>query len=431
MGWTRGFSVVPVLVATTAVWATPPATLHWEVDEHTRGVLVRDARVPLVGLRVEFPVGTWSRFANEADVATAMAILRYDPDGTLRERSDRLAARLGTGAGPRSSYLEFSCLKEDLPEVLELAHDVLGNERFDHAEVKRWKRRARIDWRASQKDVRFQMRQLIARMLFEPADPRRRPFDGPRRVETDLAALGRIRDRIVRVPGRVVGVWGDVDLEAARAIARELGLPRVDTESTVAAGPDLRPLRPLSDRQDATAEVPRLTQVYFGLGRESLPLTDPDYPASLVADHVLGGHFYSRVSVALRHERGDTYGAGVLSEPEVAPGPWAVASFTRTANAGNAERTLAETVRVFREQGISEEERRNAVSHLLGREVFARQTPSQVLARRLWEIRHGLPEGFLDDLPHAAAGLTLEEIHRFIGDYYDARALRLLAVVPR
>ena len=45
------------------------------------------------------------------------------------------------------------------------------------------------------------------------------------------------------------------------------------------------------------------------MGRESLPREDPDYPAFMVASHVLGGHFYSRLNVALRHEGGETYGA--------------------------------------------------------------------------------------------------------------------------
>lgn len=422
-------AIVMALLAATAA-RTGTSIREWEVDEHTRGVLVQDSRAPLVGVRVEFPVGTWSRWAEQADVFTAMAILRHDPDGTLRERSDRLAARLSSGAGRRQSYVEVACLEDDLPQVLALMREVLLNADFDHGELKRWKRGAGIAWRASRRDVRFRARQLIARTLFEPGDPRRKPYDGPRRVQTDPAALARIRDLVVRVPGRIIGVWGDIDPARAEMIARELGLPEADPDSGVATAPHLRPLRPLAERDDATAGVPRLTQVYFGLGRESLPLNDPDYPASLIADHVLGGHFYSRVSVALRHERGDTYGAGIISDSDIEPGPWAVASFTRTANAASAQETLSETVRVFFREGITEEERADAASYLLGRELFSRQTPAQILARRMSELRLGLPDGFLDELPRRAAALSLEEINLFISDYYDPRGLRLLAVAP-
>jgi predicted Zn-dependent peptidase len=401
----------------------------WNVDDATRGLLIRDDRAPVVALTVQFPAGTWSRWAEQADLSTAMAIQKYDPRGTLRRRADELSVQVQVGASNRVSRLSLWCLKEDLPAVLELVRDVLGNDDFDRKELKRWKRGRRISWRASQKDVQFRARQMAARGLYREGDPRRKGYDGPREMETDPRKLREIRDRIVRLPGRVVAFAGDLEPAEAERAARDL-LPAAETDPPVDLEPALLPLRPRDERGDTTTTIPRLTQVYFGLGRVSVSMENPDYPAFVVANHVLGGHFYSRISVALRHEEGDTYGAFASAEGGVVPGPFVVASFTRTDNAPAAEAKMRETLRVFREDGITEQERAEAIGYLLGKAPFARQTPWNVLFRRLNEEVQGLPVGFFDTLPHRAAELSLDEINGFIRRYYDPSGFTLARVAP-
>ena len=405
------------------------ATHAWAVDEATAGLLIRDDRAPTVALYVQFPAGTWSRWAREADLSTAMQILRYDPDGMLRRRADELSLQLGTGAGPRTSWLHAWFLKQDLAEALELVRDVLNNDDFDRAELKRWQRQRKIAWKGSEKNVRFRARQLVARSLYRPGDPRLEPFERPRPIEPDRELLREIRDRIVRLPGATVAFAGDLKLAEAQEIARGL-LPAAQEQPAVDLGSALLPLRGPEERADATTRVPRLTQVYFGLGRASVSMASPDYPAFVVANHVLGGHFYSRISVALRHERGDTYGAFARSEGDVEPGPFVIGSFTRTDNAAAAEARMRDTLAAFGEDGITEQERADAAGYLLGRAPFSRQAPSDVLFRRMNERRLGLPDGFYDELPARAAELSLEEINAFIREYYVPGAFVMGRVAP-
>lgn len=425
-----------VLLAAAATTASATGTpdgrfaIHtWSVDEHTDAVLVRDHRAPVVYVSLEFPVGTWSAWAREADVRTAMAIQIHDPDAKLRRRADALAARLWAGAFDRHSSMNGWCLAGDFDGLVDLMRDVLANERFDRKELKRWKRQAKLSWRASETDVWFRGRRLAARSLFRPGDPRRRPYERPRRVETDGKELVRIRDAIVRQPGRTIGLAGDLTIEQAEALSATL-LPPADPRSRVDAKPALLPLRPREERSDSETAIRRLTQVYFALGRESCSYSDPSYPAFVLANHVLGGHFYSRIMVALRHEGGDTYGAFARAETGVAPGPFAIGSFTRTANAPYAEEKLRETLRVFHADGITEQERAEAVSHLTGKAPFERQAPHQVLDRRMKARRLGLPAGFFDDLPRRAATWSLHEINAFIAEYYDPDAFVMGRIAP-
>ena len=337
--------------------------------------------------------------------------------------------QLRTGAGSRNCWIYAWFLKADLAEALDLVRDVLANDSFERAELMRRKRQRKISWKASQKDVQFRGRQLVARSLYLRSDPRRARFEGPLRIETDREQLRKIRDRIVRLPGRIIALSGDLEQGEAEEIARGL-LPAAEAEPPIDVESALLPLRPREERADATTRVPRLTQVYFGLGRASVPMDAPDYPAFVVANHVLGGHFRSRISMALRHEEGDTYGAFARSEGDVLPGPFVIGSFTRTDNAAAAETKMREAVRVFHQDGITEQERADAVGYLLGRTPFSRQAPTNVLFRRMSEWRLGLPGGFHDELPRRAAELTLDEINTFVYEYYLPEEFVMGRVAP-
>jgi predicted Zn-dependent peptidase len=107
-----------------------------------------------------------------------------------------------------------------------------------------------------------------------------------------------------------------------------------------------------------------------------------------------------------------------------------IGSFTRTDNAAAAEAKLREAVRTFHAGGITEQERAEAVGYLLGQAPFSRQSPANVLFRRMGERSLGLPQGFHDELPQRAAELTLEAINAFIREYYVPEELVMNRVAP-
>jgi predicted Zn-dependent peptidase len=386
-----------------AAAAPARAATTWEVDAGTLGVLVADARTPTVHLHVEWPVGRWSPWFREHHGAEAFEIQLHDPDGALRRRADRLAADVTLEAGNRAVMLGVSCLTQDLEPALGLVRDMLSNRDFDRGELKLRAPSARIVWEASLKNPDIRIGRAEALALFRAGDPRRIPWEGPEHVSLDVEALGRMRDLVVRLPGRVVAFAGDLTLEQARAAAAGL-LPAASASAPAGLAPDLRPLvEPSARPAESELRLPRLTQVYFAYGRDALPWGEADYPAFLLADHVLAGHFYSRLYVALRHEGGETYGAGSDNAGDVVPGP---------------------------EQGLTAGELADAAGYLRGRQPFTRQSPEQRLGRWLYERRLGLPAGFLDALPERAAGLSLEQVNAFVARWYDPAHFTMIRLLP-
>jgi predicted Zn-dependent peptidase len=402
----------------------------WPLDRSTTLVLVQDHRAPLVQVVVEFPVGSWSPWAREQHAEEAFEIQLYDPDARLRARADELAAELSVRFGSRAATVRAVCLRDDLRDVVQLIGELLRNDRFDGKELRRWKQRAKLDWKSSQKVPEFVLAQATARTLFLPGDPRRMPYEKPRTMTTWPGPLAATRDAVVRLPGRVIGFAGALDEPAARELASSL-LPEALGEAPSRTAVELLPLVPLGERPpEQSLTMSRIGQSFFHYGRASLTYADPAYAAFLIADHVLGGHFHSRMYSALRHEGGETYSAYTTGQGGTERQPYGLETFTRAENAAATEAKLRRVLQRFYDHGITEEERQAAVGFLEGRQPFSRQSPEQILDRYLWERRNGLPAGFHDALIGRATRVPLGEVNAFIRRFYDPALFRMVRVHP-
>jgi len=429
----RSLLATPVAVLFVAAFSTlahaapgPGEPRTWAVDSSTTGVLVEDHRSPLVELRLVLPIGRWSAWPSRSYAVGAAWELQFqDPPGALRARADRLAADVAFSSDAHSFTLAVGCRREDLDSVLVLVRDILANRDFDPREIARRNRTGAMDWKAGQRNPDFMLDLAARRLLWRENDPRAWPLK-PSRTGRDGARLAAARDSLLRFPGRFVGFAGD--LTEAEAVRRAAGLlPPAMRPPAGSFASGLQPVRGPGPRpRDEVVRLPRLTQVYFKHVRHALPLGAPDWPALLVANHVLGGNFYSRLSTALRHEGGYTYNAssGFGVEPDTTM--YEIGTYTRTASADTVERRLREVLAAFRERGITEEERAAAVGFLQGRRAFLRQSPAQVLDRFLWERVRGLAPGTRDAAVDRAAALPLEEINAAIRRFYDPAAFTMI-----
>ncbi|MCB9797386.1 MAG: insulinase family protein [Alphaproteobacteria bacterium] len=406
--------------------ATPVQT--WALDDATTALLVEDHRVPIVELRLQFPAGSWSPWFQEAHVEEAWTLSNYDEAGELRARADALAADVTLWTRDTGSGLTVSCLKRDLPEAIALVKDILANTSYDADELKRAQQGQDIGWEGQIKDPAFRTKQAVARALYAEDDPRRAEFEEPDKVERDAARLAAARDTLVRLPGRAVGFAGDLTREEVEGIAQGL-LPPAD-QAPVNLIAEFPPLNTDALGGEIVEPMKNLTQIYFAYFRDGLTWGDEDYATWLVADHVLGGHFFSRLYVALRHEGGETYGAYTQKFPGNEPAPYALATFTRADNLETTEQKLRDVLVTFHDGGITEEELSDAVGFFQGRQLFDLESPGQALGNALWELRNGLEPGFDQAMVDKAAALDVETVNAFIQRYYDPASFTMLTVQP-
>ena len=406
------------------------AVARWTVDEGTQAALVEDHRAPIVEISIEFPVGTWSPWARAHHAEDAFVHQNDDPGRSLMKRADALAATIELDMHNRHASMELRCLKSDLAATLALAKDVLANTHYDAHELKRAGRESAIRWRGNRTDVSFRMGQAMARRLYSKDDPRRLPYEKNESVSSDVSALVTARDLLIRLPGRVIGFAGDLTEDEARHASEGLlPIPNAAVPSDLAPRLEALAAAPSKPETEDIA-IPKLTQVYLAFVRDSITWTDPRRLAFLVADHVLGGHFYSRLYVALRHDAGDTYGAGTRDRGDIVPGAYSASTFTKSDNAATIETKLRGVIDVFYQHGITEEERAGAIAYLRGNRALDRQSAGQILSRYMTERRLGLAPGFLDDQIERAAQVSLDDVNALIRDYYDPAKFVMLRVVP-
>jgi len=404
----------------------PSAVQLFEIDAHTTGVYIPDHRAPLVDVWVQVPVGQWDEGLIDAGILEAWVDQTNDPEATLRTRADARAMRLAAGNKTGRSILYLGCLAEDLSEAKALLGDIFTNRTYDEAQFKREAKSNEQGWELDQKDPTTVRDRAVFELAFSETDPRqleRTPYDLPVR---DSEALADLRDRMLKTPGRYVAFAGDLTLDQAQEFATGL-LPAADPSLVWTE----TPLEPLLERP-ARHVVPlaNTNQAYLDYFQMGPTNRDPHYPAWLLAQHVLGGHFYSRISVALRHEGGDTYSASSYANVDNSPRPAGIVTFTRADNLEATEQKVKDTLATFHAEGITAEELDEAVRYFRGKALMRTQTPEQLLTSTMYNLGNDKPIDWHVQDPAPMEQLTLDEVNAVIREHFDPADFTMVVVVP-
>jgi len=422
--------IIALLFALLGPALAEPAGMQpeiWSLEDGTQVVLVSDHRVPLVQLSLVIPVGSWSPWMQSNHGSEAWEIQMHDEAGELNRRADALAARISLNVSHHSSELNLTCLKEDLPQALELIDDVLRGQDFMKDELRRWNKERKIDWEGNLKDTGFRLNRAANGLLFEAEDPRNRPWIEAPALSRDVDELVQTRDSILRLPGRMIGLAGDLERSEAEALVQDL-FPTADAAPAELQFSFLPIKTERPDRLDE--EMSNLTQVYLAHTATAPGWDDPLYPAFKLAQHVLGGHFHSRLFVALRHDDGDTYGARSRANIYAETGRVSLTTFTRLDNAEEIEAKLRATLQIFHDEGITAEELEVAVSNFEGGMRFDHQSPGQVMDQVLWELVSGQGAGHEQEVLEACKALSLEEVNAAIKELYAPSGFTMVRVLP-
>ena len=427
--------LLPALASTaaaeTSTETTPntdevPGVHLFEIDAHTTGVYIPDHRTPLVDIWVQVPVGHWDEGTNEAGIFEAWVDQVNDPDAALRSRADANAMELSAGVKTGRSIQYLGCLAEDLPEAKTLLKDIFTNRTYDEKQFEREAKSNEKAWELAQKDPSKVRSRTVFKLAFTDTDPRQLDLAPHTLPVRDSEALATLRDRMLQTPGRYVAFAGDLTLEQARDFAADL-LPPADPSITWTE----TAIEPVQERPARhTVPIANTNQAYLSYFNLSPTNRDPDQPAWMVAQHVLGGHSYSRIAVALRHEDGDTYSASTYSNVDNTPKPAGITTFTRADNLDATEQKVKDTLATFHTGGITAEELDDAVRYFRGKALMRTQTPKQLLGRTMYNLGNDRPLGWHKRDPAPMEQLTVDEVNAVIRAHFDPADFTMVVVVP-
>ncbi|MDT8909354.1 pitrilysin family protein [Amycolatopsis sp. PS_44_ISF1] len=273
-----------------------------------RVLAVRKATVPLVELRV------WIPFAGEDKLHPATAEVLAETLLTGTARRDRveidaelalIGGDLGAGVDPERLYVTGSALSDGLPTLLDVLGDVLTGAAHTDAEVGRERERLIERIAVSRTQPRTIAREALQKQRYGDHPATR---EVPQAADVAVVTPDQVRAlhaASVLPRGSVLVIVGDLDPQTVPAdLERALGGWASDRSAL-----RLPPLPELTGGHVLLVPRPGAVQSQIRLSAQSVPRTDPRYPALQLANLAYGGYFSSRLVENIREDKGYTYGA--------------------------------------------------------------------------------------------------------------------------
>lgn len=278
--------------------------------------------------------------------------------------------------------------------------------------------------------VKLQKQRLQHRLLVEQENPQaqaglafRRLIYGDhwmgRAAYGSLESVAKINSRTLRAHHR--RAW--VSNRATLAVCGDVKGPEVKRLfdrllKGWKSGRDLKLRKPVFPKRGTRVALERADrrQVHIFMGHIGIRRSDPDYPALVVLDHVLGTGpgFTNRIARRLRDEQGLAYTvyASIASSAGVSPGTFTAYIGTAPENVSLAIGGFLEEMRRIQDERVSEDELELVKSYLVGSfpmgyERAARRA-SYLIASRI----HAFPDDYLETLPRAFEAVTPADVQR-------------------
>jgi len=326
--WGRGGPLFLLLL----VFLSVPALVHADspvvkttLPNGLRVLCRREPGTPLVAVDVFVRVGVAQETADTAGMGSfaARTLLASTTSSTPETMSSSIDALGGNvTASWHTDWTQVAALTvpDRLSDTMYLLADVLQNADFDPNAVEQARTQMLTEIDARDADQFSTAYGNLQKALFAGTAYARPDGGTPATIQRltrdDLARYYR---RYYIPQNIVIVVVGNVSPEAATAqIQASLGdFVRVGT-ITAPAG---TPLPPLAQPQPPTRVYQTdLTQQLVLAGVRAVPASDPDYPALLVANALLGSMKSGRLFTQLREKEGLAYDLGSLYTPRLTTG---------------------------------------------------------------------------------------------------------------
>ena len=352
------------------------------------------------------------------DVVQSLTSVLLDKGTQVRDRF--AIAEMLEGRGARLSFysdglrmgISGRALREDLPDVLELAGEVLRQPAFEAEQVDKAKTRALAGVRRAREATDSQAAGSLARRLYGLPHPNYvlTPDEEIARIEAVTPeAIRRFHAKHIGPRDLVLAFVGDLDPDAIPATL----LAAFDGWTAAA-------LTPVFDAS-ASPQAPGTETVAMAERRNldvrmghalDLRRDHDDYLALYTAVFALGGNFSSRLMQTVRDEQGLTYGIqAALSNVTVEhDGHLAVSVTLSQENLDRGIEATREQVEGFVAEGMSAEVLGQTQTTLAGRHVVGLATTGGIAARLLINAERGFEVGYLDRYPDMIHALTPDQV---------------------
>ena len=334
------------------------------------------------------------------------------------------AAHIETNGDDDSTAVSWDSLKGDSDQVFALAMDLLFHPKWsaEKLELAQQQEATGIVRRNDDEDGIAQRE--AAKLVYGKNSPYTRQPELATIGAVTLADLEAWHDRTIK--GKlIVGIYGDFDAAAMEAKVRAVfeGLPPAIAEPPrhdefVGPKPGVYFIQK-SDVNQSNVQI-----VGLGIDRHN-----PDVPAIVVMDEILGGGFGSRLFIKVRTQMALAYAVGGgFDLPYDHPGTFRVEVLTKSGTTVEATKAAEGEIDGLNSRPFTEAELKRAKDDILNSFLFRYDTRDKVLEERERLEFYGYPADYLETYRDAIEKVTLADVSAAAKKYVHPEKLAVLVV---
>ena len=405
--------IAGILFACTQLAHATPEIQHWQNAQGSQVFFVAAPELPMVDIRITFDAGS-ARDGNTPGLALMTNGLLAEGAGKLdadaiAERFEDIGANFSNNAGRDSAALSLRSLSDDqwLKPAVDNFVTVLSEPDFPDIALERERQRALIALRGQKQSPQS----LIANAFYENLYSDHAYAAPALGYEENMTALTRediqkFYQKHYTASNATIAIVGDLDRKEAESLANTLTAKLKKGKKPAA----IKAVTYTSKNRQVHIEHPS-TQTHIMVGMPSHTRRDEDHFALFVGNHILGGGgFGSRITKAIREDRGLAYSAYSYFAPMRAQGPFVVGLQTSNTQTKEALQVLNETVATFIKEGPDDNELAAAKRDIVNGFPLRIASNSSVLDYVSLIGFYGLPLNYLNEFTEKVSNITKEQI---------------------
>ena len=346
----------------------------------------------------------------------------------IKDEFDKLKARVGFYGGGSAVNVSIQTTKDNLPAVLELVNEVLKQPAFNEKEFEE----LRNEELAGIEEQKSDPQALVSNAINRHLNPY--PKDDVRYVKTIEEELQAIKDAKLEdckkfhqdfygANSATISVVGDFDEAQIKTIvSKQLGNWK-----------SITPYKRMADNYVAVPsvneniETPDKANAMFLAGMNlNLRDDDPDYPALILGNYILGGGFLnSRLATRIRQKEGISYGVGsqLYADAQDKNGGFMIYASYATENRDKLEVAYKEELEKMLKDGFTEQEIKDAKSGYLQSRKVSRSQDNALSGTLNSMLNIGRTMKFTEDFESKVESLTSDQINAALRKHIDISKL--------
>lgn len=396
-------------------------------------MILEDHRFPLVTVQFDINgAGALYEPASQPGLAAATARLMTEGTKTLTsaqvaEQIESLGASLSTSAafGSGSADVLASGLSDTFDQWFALTLDVLLHPSFTANELSQYQARTKPALLQQRSQPGF-----LANQTFNSALYGKHPAAV---VSTTVLSLDSLTPAMLAdwhakryaPQNTILAISGDVHADSLVPKLRAWlsAWHRLTVPVNFAPVPP-----PATKGKIFLVDRPGSVQTTLLMGNLAIDRTNPDYPALIVLNEVLGAGSASRLFLNLREEKGYTYGVYSNVIARKYAGPWTAGGDLRTEVTDGAMTEFRRELSRIRDEKTTADELEAARRSVVARFALSLESPQQLIGYAIARKTYNFPADYWDKYPAQIMAVGADDVQRVAKKYINPAAMQVVAI---